>query len=160
MIQNIKPITATSTVEDIKKNFEAIQTAIVNKQLAFHYLNLYNLKGSVTGTASDITVAYNVLNLNEALLIVDSNASWRNLTLNIGDYLVKTTAGPIRIPGPTTGYYNPSFSGTNLTFTYTTDGPDSGASVTKNIQGATGGGYDWTYSLSTGLPRLFLKSAI
>ena len=75
MIQNITPITNTSTIDEINSNFEAIQTAIVNKQLAFHYLNLYNLKGSVAGTVPAITTAYNLLNLNEALLIVDSVAS-------------------------------------------------------------------------------------
>ena len=150
MIQNIKPINEKSKFEDIQNNFDAIQTAIDKKQLAFHYLNLYNLKGSVQGTAPDIRTAYNLLNLNEALLIVDSNASWRGLDLNIGDYLVKTTAGPLCIPGPTTGYYIPSFpgSGTQLVFTYTTEEPDDGATVTANIQGASGGGYDLIYTLA------------
>lgn len=148
MIPNIIPINAGSTVEDIDDNFKAIQEAITDKQLSFHYLNLYNLKGSVIGTASAITIAYNLLNLNEALLIVNSSTLWRDLTLNIGDYVVKTTAGPLRIPGPTTGYYNPSFSGTALTFTYTTIEPLDGTEVTQDIQGASGSGYDLIHSLA------------
>ena len=70
MIQNIKLINENSQFGDIDNNFTAIQTAINNKQLAFHYLNLYNLKGSVIAEMNEITRAYNILNLNEALLIV------------------------------------------------------------------------------------------
>lgn len=157
----IIPIQSNSSIRDINKNFNAIQEAISSKQLSFHYLDLYTLKGSVVAETNTITRAYNLLNLNEALLIAvnpDENdpkpteEQWRsNMTLYAGDYLVKTMAGPLRIPGPITGYYIPSFNDENdeieLTFTYTTAEPSiNDDPIIKDIQGASGSGYDLTYT--------------
>lgn len=160
MIQNITPITKQSTIEEINSNFVAIQEEINSKQLSFHYLNLYNLKGSVVADTIAINNAYNLLNLNEALLIVAngevSNIAYRQIELNSGDYLVKTPSGPVKVNGPTTGYYIPDVEeteeGAELTFTYATAEPES-EDETKgpfNIRGNDGKGYAFQYTMRAG----------
>ena len=73
MALDIQEINSNSTIKNIDNNFKAIKQAINDKTLAFHYLNLYNLKGSVNGTLNEITAAYNLLNLNEGRLIIEAD---------------------------------------------------------------------------------------
>lgn len=159
MIQNITPITRQSTIDEINSNFVAIQEEINSKQLSFHHLNLYNLKGSVVANTIAINNAYNLLNLNEALLIVADgkvlNIAYRQIELNSGDYLVKTPSGPVKVNGPITGYYIPDVEeteeGAQLTFTYTTAEPEpEDEKGPFNIRGNDGKGYAFQYTMKAG----------
>jgi hypothetical protein len=80
------------------------------------------------------------------------------LTLNSGDYLVKTTAGPLKIPGQKTGYYKPTVEGTGtLTYTYiTTEPTEEEVNLGPfDIQGASDSGYDLTFDLKVDTAKTF-----
>lgn len=147
-MSELKNITESSSLKDINDNFENLKTKIDSKILALHYLDMYSLKGRVQNNLSNIINAYNLLNLNEGLLIFDAgggtSVTFSKVKLYVGDYLIKTTNGPLRIPGPETGLYVPTVDGTGqLSFTY--EPTYSGQSpASQNIKGESGeAGYQY-----------------
>ena len=141
-------ITSESTLTNINDNFTILQEQLNEQLLTLHYLDLYTLKGSVGINSSLILVAYNTLSSNQALLIVPDGDNedpiyFYQVEYNVGDYLLKTPSGPIKVPGPETGLYKPTVDSDTkvLSFSYVTS---QGVDPTPvNIKGDNGAGYDY-----------------